>query len=78
MQIKTSFRLTGALLAVVALSACQQGYGGTYMSPDAQRAIVGAGVGAVTAKAFDQRVSTGAMLGATAGALCDDVGVCAQ
>ena len=76
MQIKTSFRLVGAVLPVAALSACQQGYGGGYMSADAQRALVGAGAGAVAAKAFDEDVGTGAVLGAAAGALCDDAGVC--
>ncbi|TKW68000.1 MAG: hypothetical protein DI616_02490 [Paracoccus denitrificans] len=76
MQTKTSLRLAGAMLAIAALSACQQGYGDTYMSPDAQRALVGAGAGAVAAKAFDEDVGTGAVLGAAAGALCDDAGVC--
>ncbi len=75
MQTKTTLRLVGALLAAVALSACQQGYG-TGMSPDAQRALIGAGAGAVAAKAFDEDVGTGAVLGAAAGALCDDARVC--
>lgn len=76
MQMKTSFRLAGAFLAMAALSACTQGYGGTGMSPDAQRALIGAGAGAVAAKAFDEDVGTGAVLGAAAGALCDDARVC--
>ena len=76
MQTKTSLRLVGALLAIAGLSACDQGYGGGYMSPDAQRALVGAGAGAVTAKAFNEDIATGAVLGAAAGALCDDAGVC--
>ncbi|NHF72511.1 hypothetical protein [Paracoccus xiamenensis] len=76
MQTKTSLRVAGALFAAVALSACQQGYGGTGMSPDAQRALIGAGAGAVAAKAFDEDVGTGAVLGAAAGALCDDARVC--
>lgn len=77
MQTKTTLRLVGAVLAVAALSACQQGYGtATGLSPDAQRALVGAGAGAVAAKAFDEDVGTGAVLGAAAGALCDDAGVC--
>ncbi|MFV0408245.1 MAG: hypothetical protein ACK5LJ_00655 [Paracoccus sp. (in: a-proteobacteria)] len=81
MQTKTSIRLAGAILAVAALSACASGpYGGTgyTMTPDAQRAAVGAGVGALAAKAFDEDVTTGAVLGAAAGALCDDASVCAQ
>ena len=77
MQTKTSLRIAGALLAVVALAACQQGpYGGAGMSPDAQRALIGAGAGAVAAKAFDEDIGTGAVLGAAAGALCDDARVC--
>ena len=80
MQTKTSLRLAGAVLAIAGLSACAQGPygGGTYMSADSQRALVGAGAGAVAAKAFDEDVGTGAVLGAAAGALCDDAGVCAQ
>lgn len=76
MQTKTAIRLVGAILAIAALSACQQGTYGAGMSPDAQRALVGAGAGAVAAKAFDEDVGTGAVLGAAAGALCDDAGVC--
>ncbi len=77
MQTKTSLRLAGAVLVIAGLAACDQGYGGApYMSADAQRALVGAGAGAVTAKAFDQDLATGAVLGAAAGALCDDAGVC--
>ncbi|MDO5641242.1 MAG: hypothetical protein Q4G26_02470 [Paracoccus sp. (in: a-proteobacteria)] len=76
MQTKTSLRLLGAVLALGTLAACNDPYGGSAMTPDAQRALVGAGVGAITAKALDERVSTGVMLGAAAGALCDDVGVC--
>ncbi len=76
MQTKTSLRLVGALLAVAALAACQQGPYGGGMSPDAQRALIGAGAGAVAAKAFDEDIGTGAVLGAAAGALCDDARVC--
>ncbi|WBU63061.1 hypothetical protein [Paracoccus aerodenitrificans] len=79
MQTKTTLRLAGAIFAIAGLSACaQQGpYGGGYtMSPDTQRALVGAGAGAVAAKAFDEDVGTGAVLGAAAGALCDDARVC--
>lgn len=75
MQIKF-FRLTSAVLVVAGLSACAQGYGG--MSPDAQRAAGGALAGAVVAKALDENIATGAAIGAAAGALCDDAGVCAQ
>lgn len=75
MQISTLFRLCGAVALSAALAACAPGYG-TGMSPDAQRALIGAGAGAVAAKAFDENVATGALVGATAGALCDDAGVC--
>ncbi len=80
MQTKTTLRLAGALFAAVALSACaQQGpYGGSTITPDAQRALIGAGAGAVAAKAFDEDIATGAALGAAAGALCDDANVCQQ
>lgn len=79
MQISSTLRLTGAALALAALAACAQNpYGTGMISPDAQRALVGAGAGAIAAKAFDEDVGTGAVIGAAAGALCDDAGVCAQ
>ena len=37
---------------------------------------VPAGAGAVAAKAFDEDVGKGAVIGAAGGALCDDFGVC--
>lgn len=78
MQISTFLRFSGALLVAGALSACAQGgYGTTGLSPDAQRAAVGAGVGALAAKALDEDIASGAALGAAAGALCDDARVCA-
>lgn len=76
MQTKTFFRLTGALVAAAALSACAQGYQ-TGLSADTQRAAGGAVAGAVVAKALDEDIATGAALGAAAGALCDDARVCA-
>lgn len=42
---------------------------------DLQRAGVGAATGAVVAKATSGNLLTGAVIGAGAGALCDDVGV---
>lgn len=77
MQITTLLRASGAILAAAALSACAQGYQ-TGLSPDAQRAAGGAVAGAVIAKALDEDLATGAVLGAAAGALCDDARVCAQ
>ncbi|MAN57166.1 MAG: hypothetical protein ABGW82_01140 [Paracoccus sp. (in: a-proteobacteria)] len=78
MQSKRFARLTGgSLLLLFVLAACQQGYGtATGLSPDAQRAAGGAVAGAVIAKALDEDIATGAAIGAGAGALCDDAGVC--
>ncbi|MBV0892328.1 hypothetical protein KTN05_10745 [Paracoccus sp. Z118] len=78
MQTKSFVRIAGALLLAGGLSACAQTgyYGGTGLSPDAQRAAGGALAGAVVAKALDEKVATGALIGAAGGALCDDVGVC--
>lgn len=76
MQKSFLLRVCGAVLLVGSVAACQPGYG-TGLSPDAQRAAGGAVAGAVVAKALDERVATGALLGGAAGALCDDVGVCA-
>jgi len=73
---KLSFlRLGAAGLTLATLTACAPG---TYqtMSPDAQRALIGAGAGAVAAKAFNENVGKGALIGAAGGALCDDLGVC--
>lgn len=75
MQISNIIRFTGLSLAIAGLSACAQGYQ-TGLSADAQRAAGGAIAGAVVAKALDEDIATGAALGAGAGALCDDAGVC--
>ena len=74
MQKSLVLRICGVALITAGLSACT-GYN-TGLSPDAQRAAGGAVAGAVIAKALDERVATGALLGAAGGALCDDVGVC--
>ena len=76
MQKSFILRACGAVLLVGTVAACQPGYG-TGISPDAQRAAGGAVAGAVVAKALDEKVATGALIGAAGGALCDDVGVCA-
>ncbi|MFV0301873.1 MAG: hypothetical protein ACK5IP_13530 [Paracoccus sp. (in: a-proteobacteria)] len=76
MQTTTLFRLSGALLVAAALSACASGYQ-TGITADGQRAVGGAVVGGLAAKALDEDVATGAALGAAAGALCDDARVCA-
>ena len=80
MQKSFLIRLCGVVLVAGSVSACaQQSYGGygTALSADAQRAAGGALAGAVVAKALDEKVATGAIIGAAGGALCDDVGVCA-
>lgn len=76
MQKSLYFRITGATLFALALAACQPGYQGGGISPDAQRAAGGAVIGGLAAKALDEDVATGALAGGAAGALCDDVGVC--
>jgi len=76
MQKSFLIRVCGVALLAGGLSACATGYG-TGLSADAQRAAGGAVAGAVVAKALDEKVATGALIGAAGGALCDDVGVCA-
>lgn len=77
MQKSALLRVSGALLLVGGLAACESnGYGGSTLSPDAQRAAGGALAGAVVAKAIDGDIATGALIGAAGGALCDDAGVC--
>lgn len=76
MQI-TSFRLIAAGLVAASLSACAPGAQPT-MSANGQRALIGAGAGAVAAKAFDGDVTKGALAGAAVGALCGDLGACPQ
>ncbi|MDT1061128.1 hypothetical protein RM190_04600 [Paracoccus sp. CPCC 101403] len=77
MQNSVILRLSGAVLLVAGLAACEPSpYGGSTLSPDAQRAAGGALAGAAVAKILDENVATGALIGAGAGALCDDAGVC--
>ena len=64
MQI-SKFFVGAAALAM--LAGCQWN--------DLQRAGVGAATGAVVAKAASGNLLTGAVIGAGAGALCDDVGM---
>lgn len=52
----------------LALSGC--------VMSDLERAGVGAAAGGITAAAFDGNVTTGILVGAAAGALCDDVRLC--
>jgi osmotically inducible lipoprotein OsmB len=58
-------------LATLSLAGCIQG--------DGERALVGAGVGAVASKAFGGSTEDAILAGvggAAVGALCDDAGVC--
>ncbi len=67
---KTVCRASALALVVAGLSACQG------MSTDQKNATVGAAVGAGVAAATDENIAAGAGIGAAAGALCNDVGVC--
>jgi len=57
---------------LLALAGCTQGINPT----DADRAIIGAGVGATAAHVGGHNAIKGAAIGAAAGALCDDVRLC--
>ncbi|MDB6176915.1 hypothetical protein PAF17_05265 [Paracoccus sp. Z330] len=60
------------MLAVIAVSACTQNINPT----DTDRALIGAGAGAVIAELAGENVLGGAAIGAAGGALCDDVRLC--
>ncbi|WP_421701179.1 hypothetical protein [Aliiroseovarius sp.] len=64
MQFKT---IAMAACAAIILAGCQWN--------DMQRAGAGAAAGAVVARATNGNLITGAVIGAGAGALCDDVGL---
>ena len=79
MQTSSILRLAGVALVAAGVSACAPGVGyQTGLSADTQRAAGGAVAGAVIAKALDEDIATGALIGGAAGALCDDAGVCVQ
>ena len=69
MSKKIVFALGFCLLAV---AGCTQNIQPT----DLDRAIIGAGTGAVVADLSGKSVAGGAAIGAVGGALCDDAGVC--
>lgn len=73
---KLTLRLGAVVLGAALVAGCAPGGGMQPMSPKAQRAAIGAGAGAVAAKAFNEDVGKGALAGATIGALCDDIGLC--
>ena len=61
-----------ALGLVTLLSACNTGF----IDSDVERGLVGAGAGAIAAKATGGDGGTGAVIGGLAGVFCDDAGVC--
>ena len=65
----SKINFAGAFLCAVLVSGCLN-------SADGNRAMVGAAVGGGAAALTDGNILGGAALGAAAGALCDDVGVC--
>lgn len=67
---KTLNRVAICAILVAGLAGCQG------MSTDQRNAAVGAGAGAIIAKATDSNILAGAAIGGAAGALCDDMGVC--
>lgn len=66
-MLKTSTII--AVTAILGLSACAG------IDTDGERAIVGAGAGALTASALGEDTTTGALGGALVGTLADDVGL---
>ena len=60
--------LTFALISVTALAGC--------LDNDAERAVAGGLAGALIADQTGGSAATGALAGAAAGALCDDVSLC--
>lgn len=61
-----------ALIGATALAGCTQNIQPT----EADRALIGAGAGAVIADLAGENVLAGAGIGAAAGALCNDVQLC--
>lgn len=61
-----------AVLGATALAGCTQNINPT----ETDRALIGAGAGAVIADLADESVLAGAAIGGAAGALCDDVRLC--
>lgn len=59
-------------LGLLAVAGCTQGINPT----DTDRALIGAGAGAVIADVSGDNVLKGAAIGGAAGALCDDVRLC--
>jgi osmotically inducible lipoprotein OsmB len=68
----TKFFALAAVLAATAISGCTQNINPT----DTDRALIGAGAGAVIANLAGEDALAGAALGAAGGALCNDVRLC--
>ncbi|MFI0395135.1 hypothetical protein [Paracoccus jiaweipingae] len=64
--------LCAALAGLAGVAGCTQNIQPT----DTDRALIGAGTGAVIADLAGKNVLAGAAIGGAAGALCNDVGVC--
>ncbi len=69
-------RLSAVALVAAVVAGCAPANGIQPMPANVQRAAIGAGAGAVAAKAFDGNVGKGALAGAAVGALCGDIGLC--
>lgn len=69
--MSTKLLLASAVSAAL-LAGCTQNIQPT----EADRAIIGAGAGALVADLTDESVAGGAAIGALGGALCDDVRLC--
>lgn len=66
------FVLSTALFGLAAVAGCTQNIRPT----DTDRALIGAGAGAVIADLAGKNVVAGAAIGAAGGALCNDAGFC--
>lgn len=66
--MRTKFTITAVFAAMLAVSGC--------VSSDIERAGAGALIGGLGTAAVGGSVATGVVVGAAAGALCDDVNLC--
>lgn len=66
----TCLRLAPLLLVTGLLAACEAPASRT------DRAIIGAGMGAIAGEVIDDAPVTGAVVGGAAGYFCDDLGIC--
>lgn len=66
--MRTKFTITAIFTAMLAVSGC--------VASDIERAGAGALIGGLGTAAVGGSVATGVVVGAAAGALCDDVNLC--